>query len=142
MSTRLDDLVMLRAVVATLPGAAVVAVDTIAHLAPEDAGRIVMTGSHGGLSSGEYAARVPVAAVFFNDAGIGKDGAGVAALAALEAEGIAAGAVSHDSAAIGEALETWNSGVISTLNAPAAALGFAVGEPVRAAVHRRYGGTS
>lgn len=139
MSGGLGDMAMARDVVARLPRMTVVAVDTIAHLTPEDAGRIVMTGSHGGLSSGEYAAQVRVAAVFFNDAGIGKDAAGVAALAALQAKGIAAGAVSSDSAAIGEALETWASGVVSTLNTSAVALGFAMGEPIRDAVHRLYG---
>lgn len=134
--------VMRRAVVETLGGRSVVALDTIAHVGPEDEGRLVMTGSHGGISSGEYAGRVPLAAVFFNDAGIGKDDAGIAALPYLESLGIAAGTVSHDSAEIGDGLETWNSGIISAVNAHAQAAGFAVGEPVHSGARRVYGGAA
>ena len=59
---------MRRRVLEEHPRGRVVMVDTIAHVAPEDAGHVVVAGSHGGVSSGEYAARVPVAAVFFNGA--------------------------------------------------------------------------
>lgn len=128
---------MYRGVVETVGEISVVVVDTIAHVRPEDAGQVVMTGSHGGLSSGEYAARAPLAAVFFNDAGVGKDDAGVAALAYLAGLGIAAGAVSHDSAEIGNGLETWG-GVISALNPLAEAAGFKAGEPVQDAVRRVF----
>src|SRR5919112_4303606 len=102
-------------------------VDTIAHIHPDDAGQVVVCGSHGGVSSGEYAACVPVAAVFFNDAGGGKDDAGRAALPYLEARGIAAGTVAHDTAMIGDALEIFESGVISAVNGPAQAAGYMVG---------------
>lgn len=135
------DVVMLRDVVATAAGRRVVAVDTIAHVAAEDAGQVVVTGSHGGISSAEYAGRVPVAAVFFNDAGIGKDDAGIAGLRTLDEMGIAAGAVSHDTAAIGEALETWN-GTLTAVNPCARAAGFSAGEVLRDAVARVYGGAA
>lgn len=140
MSAAAPDFVMLREVVETVGTLRVVAVDTIAHVKPEDAGQVVMTGSHGGLSSGEYAARVPITAVFFNDAGIGKEDAGIASLPFLEARGIIAGTVSHDSALIGDALETWRSGVVSALNPLAEKAGFARGEPVAGAVRRIFGG--
>ncbi|MDF3064162.1 MAG: hypothetical protein K0S06_4271 [Microvirga sp.] len=78
---------MRRRVLEEHPRGRVVMVDTIAHVAPEDAGHVVVAGSHGGVSSGEYAARVPVAAVFFNDAGGGKDDAGRAALPYLDERG-------------------------------------------------------
>jgi len=133
------DVTMVREVVATVGGRRVVAVDTIAHVAAEDAGQVVVTGSHGGISSAEYAARHPLAAVFFNDAGVGKDGAGIAALAFLDARGIAAGAVSHDSAAIGEGRETWN-GTVSAVNELARAAGFRPGERLREAIARVHGG--
>jgi hypothetical protein len=113
----------------------VVLVDSIALVEPEDEGRVVVCGSHGGISSGEYAARVPLAAVFFNDAGGGKDEAGRAALPFLAARGIAAGTVSHDSAMIGVAAETWGSGVISAVNDLARAAGYAPGTALREAVH-------
>jgi hypothetical protein len=140
MSAAKPDFVMLREIVATIGSRRVVAVDTIAHLKPEDAGQVVMTGSHGGISSGEYAGKVPIAAVFFNDAGIGKENAGTASLPYLEARGIIAGTVSHDSALIGNALETWQSGLVSALNPLAEKAGFALGEPVGQAVRRVFGG--
>jgi hypothetical protein len=139
MSAAEPDFTMRREIVETVGGRRVVAVDTIAHLKPEDAGQLVMTGSHGGISSGEYAGKVPIAAVFFNDAGIGKEAAGTAALPYLEARGIIAGAVSHDSAAIGDALETWGSGVVSALNPAAEQAGFTRGEPLAQALRRVFG---
>ncbi|MEO8557523.1 MAG: hypothetical protein ABI439_00560 [Rhodospirillales bacterium] len=90
--------------------------DSIAAIAPEHQGAFVLTGSHGGQSAGEYALKFPLAAVFFNDAGIGKDEAGVVGLKMLQAKGTIAGAVSHDSGRIGDAMDMWNNGTISRLN--------------------------
>lgn len=118
---------MRRKVIGKVGRTEILALDTIAHLRDEDAGRVIVTGSHGGASSGEYAASVPVAAVFFNDAGIGKDGAGIAALDLLDSLGVPAGAVAHESAVIGDAFETYSSGVVSALNASARCLGFETG---------------
>jgi hypothetical protein len=131
---------MRRRVLEEYPRGRIVMVDTIAHVDPEDAGQVVVCGSHGGVSSGEYAARVPVAAVFFNDAGGGKDDAGRAALPYLEARGIAAGTVAHDTAMIGDGLETFETGVISAVNNRARAAEFSVGEPLRSAIRRVLGG--
>jgi hypothetical protein len=64
----------------------------------------------------------------FNDAGVGKDGAGVAALALLQAAGLAACTVAHDSARIGEGTSTLEEGVVSNANAAAEALGARAGE--------------
>jgi len=135
-----DAFVMRRALVEQVGSHEVVVVDTIAHLKPEDRGRIVATGSHNNISSGEYAGRVPIAAVFFNDAGIGKDEAGTAALPYLQAMGIAAGTVAHDSAIIGDAEETWRHGRVSALNEGARTLGFREGEGLLAEVRRIFGG--
>jgi hypothetical protein len=96
--------------------------DSITQVQPVHAGAVVVTGSHGGVSSGRYALAVRARLYVFNDAGIGKDDAGVAALAMLEAAGIAAVSVSHASARIGEAADSWQNGVVSRTNASAAAL--------------------
>jgi hypothetical protein len=68
----------------------------------------------------------------FNDAGVGKDRAGIAALDLLDADGIAAVTVSHDSARIGEASDAWQHGVLSHLNAAAVALGLLAAQPLSA----------
>lgn len=118
------------------PRGRVIAMDTITKAAPPDAGAIVVSGSHGGTSSGEFALAVPLALVFFNDAGVGKDGAGIAALDMLQARGVPGGTVAHSSARIGDARDAWENGVISHLNAAARALGLEVGERLRPALRR------
>jgi hypothetical protein len=98
-----------------------------------DAGAIVVTGSHGGLLGGrpESAIKAAVLAAVFNDAGIGVDAAGLGRLPVLAARGIAAATVAADSARIGEARSTWETGLLSAVNAPAAAAGAAPGMTVR-----------
>ena len=125
---------MLKKIVAQGPGGRVMAMDSITMVTPEDAGAIVVSGSHGGASSGAYALEVPLRAAFFNDAGIGKDEAGVVALQMLQSSGIAAGTVSHRSARIGDARDCWENGVISRCNAAARALGIEPGASLRVAL--------
>lgn len=112
-------------------------VDSITELVPgPDAGCVAVSGSHGGISSAQYAwAARPLLAVF-NDAGVGKDRAGLAALGFLQGHGIAACTVAHDSARIGEARSTLADGRISHANALAQALGAAPGGSCRELVER------
>jgi hypothetical protein len=119
------------------PPAAVVLLDSVTEVTTAHRDCVVVTGSHGGQSAGRYALAVSARLYVFNDAGVGKDDAGIAALAMLDAEGRAAVAVSHASARIGEAADTWNGGVISRTNAAAAALGYRAGELLRNAVGER-----
>ena len=114
----------------------VILMDSISHVDAGDAGHIVVSASHGGASSGEYASRHRLAAVFFNDAGVGKDGAGIAALGMLERAQVPAGTVSHLSARIGDAEDMWQNGVLSHLNASALRSGLRSGERLQDAVGR------
>jgi hypothetical protein len=105
---------------------AVVLADSAALVDPvSDRGAVIVTGSHGGLIGGdpEKALKAGGFAAFFNDAGIGMDGAGVTRLPALDARGIAAATVAADSARIGEAFSTLHDGVLSRVNARARTLG-------------------
>jgi hypothetical protein len=117
----------------------IVLVDSITRLTAEDAGAVVVSGSHGGTSAAEFALAVPLAAVFFNDAGVGKDEAGVVGLRLLQERGLAAGTVSHTSARIGDAQDAWDHGIVSRLNEAAAALGIAPGERLQDAMDRLSG---
>jgi hypothetical protein len=121
------------------PGGRVLLLDSITKIAPADAGALVVTGSHGGASAGEFALAVKLALVVFNDAGVGKDRAGIAALDMLQAEGVAAAAAAHTSARIGDARDMWEKGVLSHVNALAAGLGLAPGLSVQAALRRLIG---
>lgn len=116
-----------------IAGIPIVLMDSIAAILPELRGAIVVTGSHGGRSAAEYALKYPLRAVIFNDAGIGKDEAGVVALAMLEDAGVAAAAVSHLSGRIGDASDMWENGAISRTNAPARVLGITARQAARQA---------
>jgi hypothetical protein len=120
--------------VARFGGVPVILMDSVSEVRDEDAGTVVVTGSHGGRSAGEIASRVALRAAFFNDAGVGKDDAGLAGLRMLDDQGIVGGAVSHESARIGEALDTWTSGVITHVNETARAAGVEPGVGVQDAV--------
>ena len=96
---------------------------TITSLPPEARGAVVVSGSHGGRYPGYLAAKAKVRAVVFSDAGVGRSGAGVASLPYLERYGIAAAAVSHVSARIGDPADMMRRGVVSHANATAQAIG-------------------
>lgn len=127
---------MLKTEVARGPGGTVLLVDSITMLTPADAGSIVVSASHGGTSSAAFALELPLALVVFNDAGGGKDGAGIAALNLLQVRGVAAATVAHTSARIGDAQDTWDSGVVSHVNDAAAGLGLAIGDALGTALRR------
>jgi hypothetical protein len=117
-------------------GLRIVCVDSVSLVAPEDAGQIVLSGSHGGVVSGQrnLAIRVAAAAAFYNDAGIGKDQAGISRLPVLDEQGIAAATVTAASARIGDGCSTYEGGILSRVNATAAGLGIAPGMTAREAV--------
>ena len=125
---------MLKKTVAKSASSSIVIMDSITKVAAEDEGAIVISASHGGASSGEFALQVPLRLVFFNDAGIGKENAGISALAMLEAKNVAAGTASHTTAKIGDSADMWDCGVISHLNEGAKDLGLTVGQKLSTAV--------
>jgi hypothetical protein len=98
----------------------------------EDDGAIVVTGSHGGLvgDDPESAGRAEAALFAFNDAGIGKDEAGVSRLPVLQSRGIPAVCVDCRSARIGEGRSTYAHGIISRFNAAARSIGASAGRPL------------
>lgn len=107
--------------------------DSASMIGPEDTGRIIITGSHGGLPGGESsrAAKARVALAVFNDAGLGIDDAGIARLPALDAMSIPAAAVDCGTAHIGVARSTLETGLLSHVNQSAARLGLSPGMTVR-----------
>jgi len=104
-------------------------VDSASLVKPEDAGQIVITASHGGLLGGQpkTALAVEALAAAFNDAGVGRDEAGISRLPALDQRGIIAVTVDCRTARIGDARSSWQTGRISHLNAGAKRAGVEVG---------------
>ncbi len=120
-----------RHLVGIADGRRIVCLDSASLVRPDDAGQIVVTGSHGALLGGrpETALRVDALAALFNDAGIGA--AGVGRLPALDARGIAAAAVAADSARIGDGRSTYFDGVLTRVNRTAEAAGARPGMSAR-----------
>lgn len=109
-------------------------VDSITQLSPHDAGCLAVSGSHGGMSSARYALAARPHLTVFNDAGVGRDSAGLAALAFLQQHGLAACTVGHSSSRIGEAASTLEDGVISHVNTLAEQLGAMPGQSCKVLV--------
>lgn len=116
----------------------VVCLDAAPMLTKEDSGRIIVTGSHAALLGGKPDGLIgpDVRAIFFSDAGVGLDEVGVARLPLLDARSIPAGTASADSAAIGDAVSIYTDGVLSRVNASAAALGGTPGMRIRDFIER------
>jgi len=114
----------------------VVGVDSVSLVNAQDDGLIVVTASHGECLAGvgSDGVRASPRLVTFNDAGIGKDGAGTGRLPHLERRGIAALTVSAHSARIGDARSCYETGVLSCVNAQAQALGCRVGMPLHSVI--------
>lgn len=97
-------------------GVAVTVADSITFLNKSNLGDIVVCGSHGGMSAGDYAKKYEVKAVFFNDAGIGKNNAGIKSLESLNEAGILSCTVDCMSAEIFNGEDVLRNGIVSACN--------------------------
>ncbi len=119
-----------------------VLLDSIALIDAEAWDQVVVSGSHGGASAAQFVLDLGQARgrwphlVFYNDAGGGKDRAGIVALEMLGAQGVACATYSHDSARIGDAQDGLACGVLTHANAQARSLGIRPGDTVREWVDR------
>jgi hypothetical protein len=120
---------------ATMP-APIITADSITRVGPEAAGAVVVNASHGGVYAAYCAAKLHAVAAVFNDAGVGRDRAGIGGLNYLDEFGIAAATVGHDTARIGDGADMMASGVITHANRRAASLGVSPGQTCRTAAAR------
>lgn len=97
-------------------------------------GKVVVSGSHGGIYPAAIASAAGIRAVLFNDAGIGLDQAGVAGVLELAKVGMAAAAIDSRSCLIGSAEDALARGIITTVNSVAARCGIETGMPADKAV--------
>lgn len=118
-------------------GLQIVCIDSVSLVDREaDIGQIVVSGSHGGVVGGrpDLALQVDARAGFYNDAGVGKNLAGITRLPALDERGIIAGTVSAASARIGDGRSTLYDGVLSYVNQQAVDCGISPGMRLEDAV--------
>jgi hypothetical protein len=99
---------------------------------PECRGHVLISGSYGGEYNAWHAARHGVRGVILNDAGVGRDGAGISGLAYLDRIGLAAATADAWSCHIGDGEDMLEHGIVSRVNRSAEALGCRPGETVRA----------
>ncbi len=92
---------------------------------------VLCVGSHAGLVNAGPLRAVRPRGVVFNDGGRARRDSGISALPALDALGVAAAAVAAMSARIGDAVSTWETGIVSALNETARRCGVAIGQPAR-----------
>jgi hypothetical protein len=117
---------------ATMEDVRIVIAPTITKLPADSAGAVLLTGSHGGAYPASLALKAGVRALIFHDAGIGRDEAGIAALALP----IPAAAVSHLTARVGDTDDMLARGRISSANAAAVGLGVTQGMSCAVAAER------
>jgi hypothetical protein len=116
--------------------AEVLVLDSATQFGARHVGNVVITGSHGGVYPGYLAAKAGVLGVTFNDAGIGKDRAGIASLPYLDRLGISAVTVSNLSARIADGADIARRGIVSHVNETARVLGCLAGQSVLIAAER------
>jgi hypothetical protein len=107
----------------------VILLDSITAINATALDAVIVSGSHGGRSSTGFAIDNPERPhiVFFNDAGVGKDNAGIYCLDAMQAKNLACACYAHTSARIGEAQDGYSHGLVSGVNVLAAAFGIQAG---------------
>lgn len=114
----------------------IVTMNSVTNLDAHHRGHVLVAGSHGGLIAGMLAAKAGVHGVILNDAGVGKDEAGIASLSLLDTIGMAAATVSRGSVSMGSAEQALEAGVISYVNHQARAVGIAPGDRCREAAEK------
>jgi hypothetical protein len=114
----------------------IMTVASCSNVRAEHRAQVVVSGSYGGRYNAFNAAKWPVRAVIMNDAGIGKDNAGIVGLEFLDRIDMAAAAADAQTCHIGDGDHMLAHGVISHVNRAAAALGCAPGQSVRTCAGR------
>jgi hypothetical protein len=112
---------------ASTPNGKVYACWSFSRVTRQHPNDVFCVASHGAKTMALYALRIRPKGLICNDGGRGLDDSGIEGLAVMQEHGLAAAAVSADSARIGDALSTYNDGVTSAANAIAGARGVKIG---------------
>jgi len=114
---------------------AIVVAESVTDLR-EVSGKVLVAGSHGGIIAAYLGAKAGAHALILNDAGVGRDDAGIAGLAWLDKVAMAAAAVDYRSARIGNGADMLRRGIISHANRNASRVGVAPGQSCAEAAAR------
>jgi len=117
-------------------GRKIVVADSAAAMDESTKGDVFVDGSHCGINVGEMTIHSGVGAMVGNDAGMGKNDAGIAALKMCDEKGIPAAAVAAMSAKIGNGMSTYEQGKVSVANEAAQKLGVSAGMSAKEAADK------
>src|ERR1700689_407340 len=109
----------------------ILTVASCSNVRAEHRSHVVVSGSYGGRYNAYNAAKWPVRAVIMNDAGIGKDDAGIVGLEFLDRINTAAATAGARPCHIGDGDHMLAHGVIRHVNRTASGLGCKPGQSVR-----------
>ena len=99
-------------------------------------GQVIVSGSYGGDYNAFHAGKWGLRGVILNDAGVGKDNAGIHGISYLEEIGLAAATADVNTCHIADGEHMLAHGVLSFVNRFAAGLGCKAGESVKACAER------
>jgi hypothetical protein len=114
----------------------IVVADSAAGMDDRSKGDVFVDGSHCGVNVGEMTINSGMGAMIGNDAGMGKNDGGIAALKMCDEHGIPAAAVAAMSAKIGNGMSTYEQGKISVANETAKKMGVTVGMTAKEAADK------
>jgi uncharacterized protein YunC (DUF1805 family) len=131
--TRVGTKVRRKVVAESANGRQIVVTDSIVFSRPEDATNVLVTAGHTGSTGAKFIEEVSPWGFICADGGTAKNGSGYAGLPALDRAGLAGACYDVMTAAMGDAYDAWDRGIISRANDLAAKRGVAVGQTVQEA---------
>lgn len=114
----------------------IVIADSVTAANYENRGDILVCGSHCGANVGQIAVAAEIGAMIGNDAGMGRNNAGISGFGVCDDHGIPVASVASMSAMIGSGVSTYKEGVVSAVNVTASALGVSNGMSAEQAADR------
>lgn len=111
----------------------IVVMDSVSYLEKANRGDVIVTGSHGGESAVRHSLGFFPRGLVVNDAGKGKNGAGIKGLGLMDEQACPGAAVSADSAMIGDGMDAYENGIVSAVNQTAQGMGVRLGMTAREA---------
>jgi hypothetical protein len=125
-----------RKVVATEGAHQIVVTDSIVFARPEDNDNVLVTAGHTGSTGAKFIEEVSPWGFICADGGTAKNGSGYSGLGPLDEAGLAGACYDVMTAAMGDAYDAWDRGIVSQVNELASKRGVVVGQSVQEAARR------
>jgi len=122
-----------KVVAETADGHQIVVTDSIVFARPEDSANVLVTAGHTGSTGAKFIEEVSPWGFICADGGTAKNGSGYAGLPVLDESGLAGACYDVMTAAMGDAYDAWDRGIISRVNELAKMRGVAAGQTVQEA---------